>query len=367
MKNIIKNCSLIFFSLIILELISSIFFLFYGDRRYGFLLKPFSNKIEENIKFTNFRINWDYKTNKMVPGFYEHNGVQYFINSKGFRGKEFKETKDKFRIICFGGSTTIGLASHDDKTYPFLLGKKFKDAGYDFEVLNFGFGSKSLNYIKSLLFTEAFKYKPNIITIYSNRNSTMYDSSHPEYHNFNNNFILVHYYLNENIMTYRFMNKVYKRVSLKFNSQKKIVAPYTNSLIDENYFVYGYKSAISEIINFSKKNSIDVYLIKQAFYINPQITKELENFDIPDLIDKLKNRYLEKKYNISNVDSFWLITSSILNKNLDLFNNISNVKIIDPLDKLLQDKNNFTDYLHLPPQGNNILASEIFKVINKNL
>ena len=58
---------------------------------------------------------------------------------------------------------------------------------------------------------------------------------------------------------------------------------------------------------------------------------------------------------------------TVLNKNLDLFNNISNVKIIDPLDKLLQDKNNFIDYLHLTPQGNNILASEIFKVINKNL
>ena len=106
---------------------------------------------------------------------------------------------------------------------------------------------------------------------------------------------------------------------------------------------------------------------KAWFHKKPKITKELENFDIPDLIDKLKNRYLEKKYNISNVDSFWLITSSILNKNLDLFNNISNVKIIDPLDKLLQDKNNFIDYLHLTPQGNNILASEIFKVINKNL
>ena len=34
-----------------------------------------------------------------------------------------------------------------------------------------GFGSKSLNYIKSLYFNEAFKYEPDIILIYSNKNS----------------------------------------------------------------------------------------------------------------------------------------------------------------------------------------------------
>ena len=38
-----------------------------------------------------------------------------------------------------------------------------------------GFSSKSLNYIKDLLFTEAYKYNPDIIIIYSNRNSIMYD------------------------------------------------------------------------------------------------------------------------------------------------------------------------------------------------
>ena len=44
------------------------------------------------------------------------------------------------------------------------------------ESLNFGMTSKGLNYIEELFFNEVIEYDPNIVTIMTNRNSTMYDS-----------------------------------------------------------------------------------------------------------------------------------------------------------------------------------------------
>ena len=48
--------------------------------------------------------------------------VKYTINSKGFRNKEFNTKKNtEHRIISFGGSTTMGIESPDDLTYPAIL------------------------------------------------------------------------------------------------------------------------------------------------------------------------------------------------------------------------------------------------------
>ena len=129
----------------------------------------------------NYAINWDKKTNKVVPGKYkiklnDDKINEYTINSKGFRDKEFTiKKKSDYRIISFGGSTTMGLESPDNFTYPDLL-EKFKNNNLNVEVLNFGFSSKSLNFIRELFFSEAIKYDPDIITIYSARNPIMYDS-----------------------------------------------------------------------------------------------------------------------------------------------------------------------------------------------
>ena len=112
-------------------------------------------------------------TNKMQPGIYIVDNVEYKINSKGFRGEEFTVNNNKnCRIISFGGSITLGF----DEAYPHILGKKLKNLGIDCESLNFGMTSKGLNYIENLIINEAIKYSPNIITIMTNRNATMYDS-----------------------------------------------------------------------------------------------------------------------------------------------------------------------------------------------
>ena len=169
----------------------------FGERKYSLIFKPLSNQISKIT--TNYEISWDYKNNKMKPGKYlNEEGVSYNINSKGFRGKEFKTIKKKKRIISFGGSTTIGLESPDNLTYPAQLEKILSEKNLDYEVLNMGFSSKSLNYIKNLFFNEAYLYDPDIILIYNNRNSIMYDGGYIDPPKLNLRFLKLNYYLQEN-------------------------------------------------------------------------------------------------------------------------------------------------------------------------
>ena len=360
--------------ILLIELFCQSVFFFYGEKKYSILLKPFANKISKNLT-AEYRMNWDYKTNKMEPGTYERKGIKYTINSKGFRGKEFGLTTNKKRIITFGGSTTMGLESPDDKTYPAQLELLLNKNVEGYEVLNMGFGSKSLNFIKNLFFTEAYKYNPDIIIIYSNRNSIMYDARYTDLKIDgdkkyiakvlgNNKLVKLSYFLQENIMTYRALTKTYKRIinlNLDVNYLKSPFGPLGPS---EEYLVNGYKNNLIEIIKFSDENNIKVVLVKQAYYFYPEITKEIENFSVSELIEMYRKEKLIKKYDFLNEqENFWIILGTILNKKLDEIKDFKNVIIVNPIPKLLESKLYFTDYNHLTPLGNYVLANEIYKSI----
>ncbi len=361
----IKNILLIFSSLIFLELASQFIISFYGQKNYSFLLKPFSNYIERYSH--NYEIAWDYSKNKMKSGTYLSNQrVEYTINSRGFRGREFEVKKKYKRIIAFGGSTTIGLESKDDETYPSQLEILLNEnTDEKYEVINMGFSSKSLNYIKELLFTEAYKYNPDIIIIYSNRNSIMYDGGNISPSFESSKIIKINYFLQNNVMTYNLLFKIYKKfLNLKVNSDY-FSTPFGGKGISEKYLTKGYENSLVEIINFAKEKKIEVVLVKQAYYFNPNILLELNDYSIEILIDEYKKDFIKKKYKINDEINFWSVMGSILNKNLEKFKNFDNVKIVDPINDLTQSKENFIDYLHLTPRGNKILARNIFQTLKK--
>jgi lysophospholipase L1-like esterase len=361
---IISKILLVLTAIILLELTCQVVFLFYGEKKYSILLKPFSDKISK-LTINDYKIDWDYKKNKMKPGIYNHKGIQYTINSKGFRGREFDLIKNKKRIITFGGSTTAGLESPDDKTYPAQLELLLNKSGKNYEVINMGFSSKSLNFIKSLLFTEAYKYKADVIIIYSNRNSIMYDGSYVDSNLFNNKLIKINFFLQENIMIYRLMFKVYKRY-INFNLDTDYLkSPFSSKGVNEKYLLDGYKNSLIEIINFSKKNNIQVILAKQAYFFTPNIIDEIDKFSVLELIENYKKDFFLKKYSLKEEENFFIILGAILNKKLDELKNFENVTVVNPIPELIKSKSNFTDYLHLTPEGNFTLANEIYKSFDK--
>lgn len=355
-----------FFIIIILFLIeftSQSIILLFGERKYSLIFKPFSNQISKIT--TNYEISWDYENNKMKPGSYlTDKGISYNINSKGFRGKEFKNIKEKKRIIAFGGSTTIGIESPDNFTYPAQLEKILSEKKLDYEVLNMGFSSKSLNYIKNLFFNEAYKYDPDIILIYSNRNSILYDGSYIDPPKLNTRLLKLNYYLQENIMTYRLMFKIYKRILNMSLNSNYLKSPFGNRGISENYLRTGYTNSLVEIIEFAEQKKIKVILIKQAYLFDNQIMQELDKFTVDELIKFYKQDYFLKKFFLNDAVNFWSILGTVLNKKIDELKIYKNVIIVDPRKVLTSSEQNFTDYLHLTPKGNKVLAFEISKEIN---
>ena len=360
MKILYKTLSIIL-PLILIEIISQSIFIYNGKNKYSIILKPFSNQIAK--KTTNHLINWDYSTNKMKPGVYTHTsgewkGTNYTINSKGFRGREFDIKKNKIRVLVFGGSAVVGLESPDDKTYPYQLEQMLNKFKNNYEVINMGFGSKSLNFIKELLFTEAYKYQPDIIVIYSNRNSIMYDGAHIDRRIKQTNLLQLNYFLQENIMTYRLMCKIYKRI-LSLNSDY-LKAPFHGKGINVEYLINDYKNSILEIVNFAKNKNIKTILVKQAYFVTPDIIDQINKYSVNELIEKYKKDYFLKKFDLDEEVNFWSVLGTIINKNLDYFKKFDNVKIVDPIQKLTSTDLNFFDMLHLTPDGNYVLASEVF-------
>ena len=369
-KKILQTIILIFFPFIFLELISS-FIIFKIENRNGFF---FNFKVKKN-EVNKYKVNFNKQNTRLLPGNYKYknknNITEYYINSQGFRGKDFNlEKKNQFRLITFGGSSTIGLESIYDKTYPDLLEKKLKNEDIDLEVLNFSLPSKSLNFARDLFFSEAIKYEPDFISIYSNRNSTMYDSFRSQLKKDNsikniriNN---IRIFLYENIMTYRLFFKTYRKVKSKKIKNKGFVSPYNDKIIHNiYYFTDQYKNTLDDIINFASSKKIKTILIKQGMFINPKIQEKLNRKSIDELIQILTSAQKLKVDNLTYKDTFWIITNLILNKQMEKFRNNKNVILVDPVSRLLKDKNYFTDYLHLTSEGNEILAEEIFLIKNK--
>ena len=377
MKKGIKNLFFFIFANILILLILELFFTFffvYKSNYFGPLAKFFYKseiqKKEKNV----YKINWDRHTQKIVPGTYNYNNVQYKVNSRGFLGAEFStKNKSGCRIISFGGSTTAGLET--SYSYPKILEKKLRKNNFKCEVLNFGFSGKSLNFIEKLLVNEAINYSPNIITIQSNRNAVMYDSfgnssvspdvisSKFDYHLYN-----LKMFLFSEIMIYRFIELGGKRIISKiYDNENKIVNPYNASAYHlKNYFTSKYINQINNIINFCRNNNIKVVLIKQPRHIDLEYQKTLNNLSKEEIVNKLLVYQKEKKRN--KVDLFWMYTSEIIHKSLDEIKlNNPDIILVDPIEEILklEKQINFlkNDDIHLTSHGNEIIAEKIMSSI----
>ncbi len=247
------------------------------------------------------------------------------------------------------------------------------------EVLNFGFGSKSLNFIEKLLFREAIGYKPDLITIYSNRNVALYDSSSSYYETkdinkgaFNYRLYNLHHALFENLMTYRAIFCIHRKLILPLHTSNIQIGEQS---INEYFFKYEYFKKLERIILAGELYGFKVCLIKQPLYLNPPLQMEIKDYPIDKIIEMMQeknnNMYTSNTYpSDNNATKFWILTNTMLNKQLDnLKNKYNNVIIVDPLDSFLgKDINHeelFYDYVHLTPLGNKLLAKDIFASIRQ--
>ena len=118
-KNIIFTILSFFLLALIAEVIFTLFFI-YRQSYYGPLAKL---TLSKKSKIIEFRIPHNKSTGRMVPGEHYFNGNTIKINSKGFRGENFKDDNlNDCRFIALGGSTTLGINSAEP--WPKILQQK---------------------------------------------------------------------------------------------------------------------------------------------------------------------------------------------------------------------------------------------------
>ena len=361
----------------LIEITLTFFFVFHKTNYYGPIARIFLNEKKVPEKTVLYNIKFSKKNGMYIPGEYNFNNIKHSVNKFGFIGEEAPiQNKTGCRVVALGGSTTAGTETN--KPYPKILGNLLTQNEFNCDVLNFGFSGKALNFLEKLLVNEASKFNPNVLSIMSNRNSTMYDSfitSAIATDIVNNKFDLFLYELKNflflEVMTYRFLSLAYNRVvSLFLDDKNKIISPFNpRNFHSIKYFQHGYKDQILRINSYCKEKGIKLILVKQAFYIDQDFQNSINSLSKDELIEKLINYNNEKEFT-NKTDLFWMYTNAILNKNLEeVVAADKNIFIADPTISLYsKNKDDYfqKDGLHLNEKGNYVIANKIFEVLTSS-
>lgn len=377
-KNILFSIIPALILFLIIELLAALFFMNRPTPSYSFLFQPFIDYEKINLKY--HLEDWDSKNKRYKPGKYynKNNNVRYEINKLGFRGPEFDiQNKPNCLILAYGGSTTVGLETSYNYSYPKVLEDKLKSKNRC-SVLNFGASSVSLKYIATRLFSEIDIFKPKYVLIYNNRNSAMYDAttsklmSNVAKNRFNLLLFKIQFYFQNNVMTYKFIQKLLLIYNESKNYTPHPTAP--DRRINLQYFDNGYFDIIDDIHDFLNKRDIKLVLIKQVHQIDTTIQKKLIKNKIEDniiLLEKYNKINLDRNVKDENlnqkkkIENYFMLTNAILNSQLDkIKKKHKDIILVDPVHIFFKyNKNKWStgDGLHLNAFGNELLANEISK------
>lgn len=145
---------------------------------------PFDVKTGEGLYYAHPYTAYDMKPGYGIPG-------EVTINSLGFRGKEFSETKQPgtYRIVTLGGSTTYGIGLEEDGTYPYFLEKVLQERlGTDsIEVINAGLVSATTAESLSRFLLKVVPLDPDLVIFYEGYNDLpprLFDNYSDDYYHF---------------------------------------------------------------------------------------------------------------------------------------------------------------------------------------
>lgn len=103
----------------------------------------------------------------------EYGNPDYFINPKGYRGRDFDIAKKpgSIRIIVYGGSAVFDLALPEGKDWPHRIEQFFHDDGFmNIEVINAGIPGHASFDSLGRLFAEGHHFKPDYVILYNTWN-----------------------------------------------------------------------------------------------------------------------------------------------------------------------------------------------------
>ena len=267
----------------------------------------------------------------------------YSINKDGFRGEDFPtDLNNRLRILTLGESTTFGWGVKDQETIPAYLMNDFSSERQDVYVINGGIpsytSSQVLEYLRQIL--EEKRIKPDIILINILWNDIWYSTItnwHPD--------ILI-FQKPPEWMTYLVNHSRFIRgMIMGFNNKSELVnIPNEASLIQ-------YGKNIEEMINLCRENNIGLLLVEPPFDSDHMPEEGLNEFHVrytKDFFIKISEKYMEKMYDVAEKYKV-----SVIKHRLGLKN--------------LHQKSLFLDPLHPTPEGNAMIAEDIYNHMAEKL
>lgn len=336
--------------------------IFKFDRDIGYLLKPnliYRKPTPPHPNAPRRILNVDVQTGK--------NGFLFT--------EDLAKLKEKYKLIfCIGASTTAGLESRHDKTYPAILDSLVKEHGY--RCINAGIGG--YRSIHELLYfkKKILPHKPSAIIIFSGYND-FEDFAYDFYEPYNQFRHCLSHYLPintlEQLLNYSAIFHISKRLIYKFSGKIRTETPSDSSRdnlrksLKINAWLDEWRNNIGKIIDLCKEHSIQCYLVSHVSPVYENAPKEAKDFSEKDL-------NMNGRFEIL-LDYIKLIHNATVG--LARGKGIKFIEITSDFDRYYPDGNEemqykkrfslFTDRMHFTEEGNFLLAKSIYGRIKEDL
>jgi len=279
------------------------------------------------------------------------------INQQGFRGADFKITKepDVIRIVTLGASSTFGFYNRDNETYPYQLEKMLNERCMSkrFEVINLGIPHSTSDQILAIFMAEALPLEPDIVTFYEGRNDSQIGGRQ----------WLPMPYLAGRFLTVRL-------AGFLMSSKKSVLtADEIEQIADRrsNMFL----SNLNRIAEECRRSDIlFIPATEQAssnsvFGAKREVRERLRGVTMAEEVRKIRLR-LESDKPITRYEAMLLIHDHIQNE-LRNWAYKESLPLVDTLKHLDQDRHHLLTWVHLDREGNAIIAGALADAILKQM
>ena len=350
--------------IIFLELIFNILYYFKNKKRYVKSKKILFSKIHYEPhpylpfilkkKFQNsgeVEINYPLKKKyKLISPKLTSNNLGYYNGEYGNKDIE-KKNKEKIRVNCIGGSTTMNYLKDNETntSYPLQLQKKLDTFDKDkFEVNNFGQGLYNSTDVLIRFLTSTIYTKPDIIVLYIGYND-------------------IRSYLSNNFQT----DYSHSRKNLHFSKLQKFL----------NFIAYDFKLnfvnyILCKLTIYNIKETLTSEISKGEFHLENDPSKGLKIFsqNIESIISTCKNKkirlimssfchYLYSDVGDNNLHTKFGEIVKKENEILEYLAKKNDIEFVDN-DNLIEKNNDlFVDTIHFSKEGMNMIAENFYKKI----
>ncbi|MCP4265465.1 MAG: hypothetical protein GY777_07810 [Candidatus Brocadiaceae bacterium] len=289
-----------------------------------------------------------------------------------FTGDLEQAAKTDKLIFCLGGSTTMGLESRHDKTYPARLDKLVQSLGYS--CINSGVGGARSIHELLILKHKILRYKPKIIILFSGFND--YESYSYQLSVSDPNDPFKHYmssFLNRTAMEKLFdrsclihgvLSSVRKAIKRRRPFDIKVSS---KAALKDLKWLEAWKNNVGKMIDLCVEHQVKFCLISHPSPVYRNATQQAKDF--ANLEVEMAGRFDD-----------WVEFYNIIYEESQLICNDKSVQFIDvneAFEKYLSQYNGaehyrqryklFTDRVHFSEKGNQLLATSIFHQIKEYL